>query len=281
MTNTLHIKTSKIDQYMRDIEQYPRLTHQEERELYNLMHGDDPAKADAAREKLICCNLRLVVSLAHQFKRYKIEFNDLVQVGTQGLMLAADKFDPDRCEKFSIVAASWIKHSMRKNILDCSRTVRLPSGAAQLAARVARVRHAYEAEFGQLPTDEYVAEQLGVSVLRVQGTAVSEITIASMDEKVSEDSDTTFSDMICETVTNDDDTPSDMTDCLHDINTLIGRMSAKDQFLIKHSYGLGCESASIDILSQETGMSVRCIKGRLYSIYQHLNEVLHDKGYDY
>lgn len=281
MTNTLHIKTAKIDQFMKDIEQYPRLTHKEERELYDYMHGNNQDKADAAREKLICCNLRLVVSLAHQFKRYNIEFNDLVQAGTLGLMTAADKFDPDRCDKFSIVAASWIKQNMRKTLLAQSRTIRIPDGESQLAARVAKVRHAYEAEFGEIPSDEYVAQRLGVTVLRVQGTNAAEINIASMNEKVNEDSDTTFSEMLSETITDDDDTPSDMADCLHDIHYLIGKMSAKDQFIIKHSYGIGCESASIEILAQETGMSVRCIKGRLYSIYQHLNEVLHDKGYDY
>ena len=280
MATYMHVKTENITTYMKEVEAYPRITHERERELWEIMHGVDETAAKNAREELICANLKLAVRICHDFKRYA-PFNDLVQVANIGLCTAADKFDPNKCDRFSVCAGLWCRQAIRKFILNTSRTVRLPSGAAQLAARVAKVRHAYEAEFGRLPTDDYVADQLGISVQRVQGTSVSEIAIASMDEQVNEDSATTFSDMISETVTNDDDTPSDMADCLNDIHTLIDRMSAKDQFLIKHSYGLGCESASIDVLAQETGMSIRCIKGRLYSIYQHLNEVLHDKGYDY
>lgn len=280
MTTALHIKTDNITAFMKEAESYPRISHERERELYNLMHGTDTVAAEAAREELICANLRLVVKISHCFKRYA-PFSDLVSEGCIGLVTAADKFDPEKCEKFSIVAALWIKQAQRKFILGHTRTIRLPDGAAQLASRIARVRHAYEAEFAELPTDEYVAEQLGVTTRRVEGAAVAEISIASMNEKINEDSDTTFEDMIGETLENEEDCYSDKEECMHDIHSLISRMNDMDRFLITRSHGIDCEAVPIELLSQETGMCQRCIRGRLYSIYQHLNEVLRDKGYDY
>ena len=274
-------RTAKVDRLMKDIQQYPRLSHEEERNLWEIMHSDDKTAAEKAREKLINCNIRLVVSLAHQFKKYKLDFEDLVQEGIKGLIVAADKFDPDRCPRFSIVASSWVKQSLRKALLSQTRTIRVPDMASQLAARVAKVRHAYEAEFAELPSDEYVASKLGITTRRLAGATIADISIASMNEAVSEDSDTTFEDMLGETLEDEDDFTSDKEDCIHDLHYFINKLPDRDRFLIVHSYGIDCDIVPVEILAQETGMSCRCIRGALYSIYQHLHECLKDKGYSY
>ena len=278
---TEHFRTAKIDQYMHDIEPYSRTTRERERELYNLMHGEDKDAADQARNELITSNLKLVVALAHSFKRYGVAFDDLVQEGNMGLCVAADKFNPDICEKFSIVAASWIKQRIRKAVLSQTRTVRVPDGMCQMAARIAKTKHAYEAMFGELPTNEEVAEILGVSVRRIEGAAIADVNICSMDEQVNEDSKTTFEEMLIETIDDTNDEPEDMDEAVCDLNRLVEKLPAKDKFLLKNSYGLGCIAQPIEILAQETGMSPRCIRGRLHSIYQHLYEVLKDKQYDF
>ena len=278
---TEHIRTDNITTYMNEVESYPRISHERERELYNLMHGEDREAAEAARNELITSNLRLVVKLSHDYKRFNQSFSDIVQEGNLGLIAAADKFNPDICPKFSVVAAWWIKQRIRKSILSQTRTVRIPDGAAQLASRVAKAKHAYEAMFGEVPTNEELAEILGVSVKRVEGAAIADVAICSIDEKVNEDSDTTFEDMLIETIDDSNDEPEDLDDAVVDLHHMIARLNAKDQFLLKNSYGINCPVVPIEILSQETGMSVRCIRGRLYSIYQHLHEVLKDKQYDF
>ena len=278
---TDHIRTDNITTYMNEVESYPRISHERERELYNLMHGEDREAAEAARNELITSNLRLVVKLSHDYKRFNQSFSDIVQEGNLGLIAAADKFNPDICPKFSVVAAWWIKQRIRKSILSQTRTVRIPDGAAQLASRVAKAKHAYEAMFGEVPTNEELAEILGVSVKRVEGAAIADVAICSIDEKVNEDSDTTFEDMLVETIDDSNDEPEDLDEAVVDLHHMIARLNAKDQFLLKNSYGINCPVVPIEILSQETGMSVRCIRGRLYSIYQHLHEVLKDKQYDF
>lgn len=276
-----HIKTDNITTYMNEVESFPRISHERERELYNIMHGEDKHAAEEARTELITSNLRLVVKLSHDYKRFGQAFSDIVQEGNMGLITAADKFNPDICPKFSVVAAWWIKQRIRKSILSQTITVRIPDGAAQLASRIAKTRHAYEAMFGENPTNEEVAEILGISVRRVEGAAIAEVAICSMDEKVNEDSTTTFEDMLVETIDDTNDAPEDMDEAVYDLHTIIDKLNDKDKFLLKNSYGIGCTAQSPEMLAQETGMSPRCIRGRLYSIYQHLHEVMKDKQYDF
>lgn len=276
-----HIRTDNITAYMNEVESYPRISHERERELYNLMHGEDKDAADAARNELITSNLRLVVKLSHDYKRFGQAFSDIVQEGNLGLIAAADKFNPDICPKFSVVAAWWIKQRIRKSILSQTRTVRIPDGAAQLASRIARTKHEYEATFGEVPTNEELAELVGVSVRRIEGAAIADVSICSIDEKVNDDSETTFEDMLIETIDDSNDEPEDMDDAVYDLRHLISRLSQKDQFLLKNSYGIDCPVVPIEILAQETAMSIRCIRGRLYNLYQHLYEVLKDKKYDF
>ena len=276
-----HIRTDNITAYMNEVESYPRISNERERELYNLMHGDDKQAADEARNELITSNLRLVVKLSHDYKRFGQAFSDIVQEGNLGLIAAADKFNPDICPKFSVVAAWWIKQRIRKSILSQTRTVRVPDGACQLSAKVAKTRHAYEATFGETPTNEELAELVGVSVKRIEGAAIADVSICSIDEKVNDDSDTTFEDMLIETMDDSNDEPEDMNDALYDLRSLIKRLPAKDQFLLKNSYGIDCPVVPIELLAQETAMSPRCIRGRLYNIYRHLHEVMKDKRYDF
>lgn len=275
-----HIKTANINAYMKDLDQYPRITHERERELYELMHSGDPVKADAAREELITSNLRIVVKLAHAFKQF-MPFDDLVQEGNLGLIKAADKFDPDKCPKFSVVAASWAKQMMRKAILAQQRTVRIPGGAAQMAAKIAKTRNRLEAATGKVPTNHEIAMIIGVTEQRVDSHAQADIQMCSLDDTVNDDSPTTFNDMLHETIDDHDDGPEDVPDAIKDLRVLITRMPDKDRFLMERSYGIGCEPLTVDVLAQETGMSPQCINGRLCSWYSHLHEVLTDKGYSF
>lgn len=277
---TEHLKVDNIDQFMSDIEKYPRLTHEQERELGAQMHGSDPEKAAAARETLITSNLRLVVKVAHQFKKY-IPLKDAVQEGCLGLMMAVDKFDPDRCSKLSVVVGLWCKQCIRKAILSKSRNVRVPGTASQRAARIAKIKHRYEFQENRTPTNAEIAAELGISEQRVESNKIADIGFCSLDEKVSEDSAVTYEDMLIETIDDRDDAPEDMPDAIKDLRMLIYKLPDRDQFILTRSYGIGCEPVPVDVISQETGMCARNIQGRLYNLYRHLHAVMTDKSYSF
>jgi DNA-directed RNA polymerase specialized sigma subunit len=150
-----------------------------------------------------------------------------------------------------------------------------------MAATVAKRKHAFVAEFGREPTDAELSEILQLSAKRINGAHVADISIASLDDKVTEDDDTTFEDMLHEVIDDEDDTPADMPDAIRDVRALIKKLPDKDRFLLERTYGIGCDVVPIEVLMQETGMSMTCIRGRLHTLKRHLRSVLEDKRYSF
>lgn len=263
-----------IDVYMESIAQYPRLTHEQERDLAWRIHNSPPEDAAIARNWLISCNLKLSVMLAHQYKKYHDSLSDLIQEANIGLCVAADKFDPDRCPKFSLAAAFWCKQYIRRFLAQNTRTIRLPTASAQLAAKVAKTRNMLLAKTGIEPTDEELSSTLGISQQRLEGARTADIGICSVDDKVSYDSEATFLDML---ESEDDTEATTAAETVAKIEKLLAEVNTLtdiDRFLLQRTYGIGCKAVSADILSTETGWDKRRIHGRICSLFRKLRTQL-------
>ena len=267
--------TENIDTYMQDIEQFKGITVEREIELYHLMRSDDPNKREDARNELITSNLRLVVKVAHDFKKYGITFADLVQEGNLGLMTAADKFEPGHGAKFSVYASWWIRQSMRKAILSQSRTIRIPNCAAQMSAKLHKVRQSYLAEKGRLPTVEESAKELGVSEERIDGLSFSDIQISSINEKIDADSDTTFEEVIHNETDEEQSKLEEQNQAIEAIKKLLAeKFSDMDNFILRKAYGLDCKLLPASVIAEETGLSEIDISIRLRRICSKLKPLL-------
>ena len=117
--------------YLKEIGRHPLLSAQEEKDLaYRMREGDE-----AAREKLIVCNLRLVVNIAKGYRNNHLSIMDLVSEGNTGLMTAVDKFNPDLGYRFSTCATPWIKQAISKAITDKGRNIRIPAHIYHLLSK--------------------------------------------------------------------------------------------------------------------------------------------------
>jgi RNA polymerase primary sigma factor len=161
-----------IKSYMKSISSIPLLKHKDEVELAKLIAEG----SEEAREKMIVCNLRLVVKIAHDFKSLGVPLSDLIAEGNIGLMKAVEKFDPEKGAKFSSYGAWWIKQSMRRAIADQSRIIRIPVQSAVKIKRIQQASLELAEKLGRIPTEKEIADELDISeksVLTLKGSASS------------------------------------------------------------------------------------------------------------
>jgi RNA polymerase primary sigma factor len=145
--------------YLREINEAPLLTAAEEKALaYRIEKGDSEA-----RERLVRANLRLVVSLARAYVGKGLDLPDLIEEGNLGLLRAVEGFDPSMNTRFSTYAAYWIKQSMKRGLINQSRTVRVPSYMAELLIQWRRASARLQEELGRAPTPEEVGRSLKLS----------------------------------------------------------------------------------------------------------------------
>lgn len=270
-----HAQTESIDSYMRDIKDYELITVEEENRLADLiMHGSQEER-NMARERLACANLRLVVKIAHDFKQFGLGFADLVQEGNMGLMTAVDKFDPSKGAKFSCYAAWWIKQSMRKALVWQSRTIRIPGGSAQRLIHVDKARARLAVELGREPTDEEVAEATDLSVQQIENLDRAVTEVLSMDTNVSEDSTTTFDQMLSESLEDNSEEKKNTVDA---VNAVLAKLSQLDRVIVSRLFGMDGDKVEPRQVAQETGLSVEAIQARLEKALSFMRTELTDAG---
>ena len=142
---------SSLRLYLNDVGKIPLLTFEEEKELAKKVAEGDIE----ARNKMINSNLRLVISIAKRYNNRGVDFLDLIQEGTIGLMKAIEKFDPDMGYKFSTYATWWIKQAVSRSVADFSRTIRIPVHTHETISKMSRIEKEYEAEHGGQQISEY------------------------------------------------------------------------------------------------------------------------------
>jgi RNA polymerase sigma factor (sigma-70 family) len=119
--------------------------------------------AHEAKQRMVQSNMRLVISIARKYANAGVNLQDLVQEGSLGLSRAAEKFEPKKGFKFSTYASWWIQQAVFRSIAYHSRTIRLPVHVHNLLNRVRKVRQTLQSELGRAPTNEEIAEQLGMT----------------------------------------------------------------------------------------------------------------------
>lgn len=153
-----------LQTYLKEIGKIKLLKSDEEKSLGKLIKEQN---SDIAKRKLIQANLRLVVSIAKKYVGQGVLFMDLVQEGSIGLIKAAEKFDYSRNFKFSTYATWWIKQSIIRAIANNSKSIRIPVHMADKIRKYKKVFTSMSADLGREPTDQEMADALGVSLSKL------------------------------------------------------------------------------------------------------------------
>ena len=144
-----------------------------------------------AKDRMICANLRLVVSVARQYSAHAvgIPFLDLVQEGMFGLIRAVEKFDWRRGHRFSTYATWWIRQSVERARDGKADTIRLPVNIVRKQRKVTKAQTQLAADLDRMPTDEEVADAAGLTLSEVLTVRASARTVASLDRQIGDGAD--------------------------------------------------------------------------------------------
>jgi RNA polymerase primary sigma factor len=181
-----------IKLYLREIGQVKLLTLPEESDLAaRIKKGDKKA-----REQMIKANLRLVVKIAHDYENFGLPLLDLINEGNIGLMKAVERFDPSKGGKLSTYGSWWIKQSIKRALANQSKTIRLPVHLVDKIAKMRRTAMKLQEVFGREPTDDELAEEMGMSPSRVAQMRTAAIRPASLDAPIGDDDSNNFAEVV-------------------------------------------------------------------------------------
>jgi RNA polymerase primary sigma factor len=224
-----------LNRYLREIGRIPLLTPQQEIELAAKIKNGD-AKA---RERMINANLRLVVTIAHDYANLGLPMLDLISEGNIGLTKAVDRFDPAKGAKLSTYAMWWIKQSIKRALANQSKTIRLPVHLVDKIAKVRRVSLQMSDELGREPTDDELGEEIGIAGEKVERLRSLGIRPASLDAPLGDDDDSTeFGALVGDEETQ---TPFELLrdkNLLGEVDGLIGVLDAREKKIISQRFGL-------------------------------------------
>ena len=181
-----------IQTYLKQIGDYELLTPEEEKNLFNrLKNGDESVK-----EELINRNLKLVVAIAKKYKGTSLNFMDLVQEGSFGLISAVDKFDVDLGFKFSTYATYWIKQAISKAIINKNRVIRLPAHINNKLSKIRQAQKSLALELNCEPTELQIANKLNMTEQEVKDLLEMNLSALSLDMPIDDDTEETMGDFV-------------------------------------------------------------------------------------
>ena len=180
--------------YLREIGRVKLLTPKEEIALAKRIRKGDKR----AREQMITANLRLVVKIARDYEGLGLPLLDLINEGNIGLMKGVERFNPRKGAKLSSYAAWWIKQCIMRALANQSKTIRLPVHVVDKVAHIRKAEVKLREAFDREPTDEEVAEHLGLNPRRIQQYRDASRTPISLDAPIGRDEPQRISEVVAD-----------------------------------------------------------------------------------
>jgi RNA polymerase primary sigma factor len=241
-----------IKLYLREIGQVKLLTPQQEIELAaRIKKGDKKA-----REQMIKANLRLVVKIAHDYEGLGLPLLDLINEGNIGLMKAVERFDPAKGGKLSTYGAWWIKQSIKRALANQSKTIRLPVHLVDKISKMRRTSMKLQETFGREPTDEELADELGMTASRVAQLRTAAIRPASLDAPIGDEDSNSFSEVVQD---ENADTPYEQLEdktVTNMLREMVKHLDTREATILQFRFGLdGGNERTLEEVGQKFGVT--------------------------
>jgi RNA polymerase primary sigma factor len=238
--------------YLRQIAQIPLLTPEQEIQLARrIKRGDQKALT-----QMVSANLRLVVKIARDYANFGLPLLDLISEGNIGLMKAVERFDPKKGGKLSTYAAWWIKQSITRALANQTKTIRLPIHLVEKIGKMRRVSSQMMEELGREPSDDELAEEIGLSSSKVAALKRAALRPASLDEPIQEGECFQFRDTVGDEESDDPFETLRDKDMLEEVDELLDMLGDRERMIINSRFGLdGQEPKTLEEIGETFGVT--------------------------
>ena len=272
ITNSITSRGSQsLEDYLNDISKQPLLTAEEEVKLAQRIRNDDRE----ALERLVCANLRFVVSVAKQYQNQGLTLPDLINEGNIGLIKAAEKFDETRGFKFISYAVWWIRQSILQALAEQSRMVRLPLNQVSAVSQINKLIMKFEQEHERKPSAYELSELIDETPEKIRDSLRANGRPMSINAPLGEGDDSTLLEVI-----SDENTPQADRGMLDkslatEIERMLDTLDEREKTIVEMCFGINNREMTLDEISEKFGLSrerVRQIREKALLKLSHSNK---------
>jgi RNA polymerase primary sigma factor len=262
---------SPLETYLREINETPLLSSDEEKQLaYRIEEGDNEA-----RDQMVRANLRLVVNIARSYTGKGLGLQDLIEEGNLGLLRAVEGFDPSMNTRFSTYASYWIKQSIKRALVNTAKTIRIPAYMVELLAKWRRATSKLQDELGRTPTHEEIARVLGLpkKKLAIIKKAIRVYNSAPQTDQT--EAGWSIDEMLMDGRAKAPDTEMVETDDLHHVLDQLSKMDPREATVLRMRFGLDDEEPkTLKEIGERLGLTRERVRQIESEALQKLSETL-------
>lgn len=272
ITNSITSRGSQsLEDYLNDISKQPLLTAEEEVKLAQRIRNDDRE----ALERLVCANLRFVVSVAKQYQNQGLTLPDLINEGNIGLIKAAEKFDETRGFKFISYAVWWIRQSILQALAEQSRMVRLPLNQVSAVSRINKLIMKFEQEHERKPSAYELSELIDETPEKIRDSLRANGRPMSINAPLGEGDDSTLLEVISDENTTQTDRGMIDKSLATEIERMLDTLDEREKTIVEMCFGINNREMTLEEISEKFGLSrerVRQIREKALLKLRHSNK---------
>lgn len=272
ITNSITSRGSQsLEDYLNDISKQPLLTAEEEVKLAQRIRNDDRE----ALERLVCANLRFVVSVAKQYQNQGLTLPDLINEGNIGLIKAAEKFDETRGFKFISYAVWWIRQSILQALAEQSRIVRLPLNQVSAVSRINKLIMKFEQEHERKPSAYELSELIDETPEKIRDSLRANGRPMSINAPLGEGDDSTLLEVISDENTPQADRGMIDISLATEIERMLDTLDEREKTIVEMCFGINNREMTLEEISEKFGLSrerVRQIREKALLKLRHSNK---------